>query len=42
MYNVSDSVRWKVPRKGDILCYVKDGKVAIYVDAMHIGLRFPI
>ena len=42
MYNVSDSVRWNVPKRSDRPCSVKDGRITIYVDAMHVGLRFPM
>ena len=29
MYNIPDSIRWKVPKRSDKPCYVKDGKFAI-------------
>ena len=42
MYKVPKSVRWRIPRGSDRPCYVKEGRVALYIDAMHIGLRFPM
>ena len=37
-----DFVRLRVLKQDDKPCDVKDGRVVIYMDAMHIGLRFLI
>ena len=42
MYDISNSVGLMAPRKIDRPCYVNNIRVAIYVDTMHVGLRFPM